>query len=373
MAARGLSRATKQAILGAVNDDLASVPGQRSSSAAGFAAAGFAAAGVSAAGVSVAGLFPGQGSHTAGMRELVEAVLPELASSCIELVGTDPFVHAAQSTRFAQPAIFCASIAAWTAHTAAAGASAASAGSASEASEASEASAGSAASAGSQAPPLAYAGHSLGELAALVAAGALDLADGLRLSVLRGELMAAAAERDGDGGMLALIGASQAQCDALLVGHAGIVLANDNAPGQVVLAGAGGRLRELAADARGQGLRALVLDVAGAFHSPAMAPAVEPFAAALADVEFDFPRARVVSCASAAPFVDIRGELAQAIVKPVRWRETMSTLAGLGADAFLDYGPGRVLARLVPRNLPGARSLEPALPETATGSTERAA
>jgi [acyl-carrier-protein] S-malonyltransferase len=322
-----LPGAIKQAILDEVTIDIASASGQRS--------------------LTVAGLFPGQGSHVAGMREHVERVAPDLAASCIELVGDDPFARVAESTRFAQPAIFCASIAAWSADAEAA--------------------------VGSGRSHVAYAGHSLGELAALVAAGALALKDGLGLAVLRGELMASAAELDDSGGMLALIGASQEQCETLIARHEGVVLANDNAPGQVVLAGGGARLRELAGDARSEGLRALVLDVAGAFHSPAMAPAVEPFAAALAEVQFDFPSVRVVSCASAAPFVDIRSELAEAIVRPVRWRETMSTLAGLGAEAFLDFGPGRVLARLVARNLKGASTLEPAHVDADVGSAERVA
>jgi malonyl CoA-acyl carrier protein transacylase len=294
-----------------------------------------------------AGMFPGQGSHTAGMRQLVERVLPGLAAECIELVGEDPFALAGQSTRFAQPAIFCASVAAWSAALDA--------------------------DAPSEAGPLAYAGHSLGELAALVAGGALALGDGLRLAVLRGELMAAAAERDDDGTMLALLGASAEQCERLLADHERIVLANDNAPGQAVLAGPRAALRELSRDAREQRLRTLMLDVAGAFHSPAMAPAVQPFAAALAEVSFDFPRVKVISCASAAPFIDIRRELAEAIVRPVRWRETMGALAALGASAFVELGPGNVLARLVSRNLPDARTLEPALPGSVTGGAERAA
>ncbi|MHB2000401.1 MAG: ACP S-malonyltransferase [Solirubrobacteraceae bacterium] len=295
--------------------------------------------------VSLAGLFPGQGSHTAGMRELVERVLPELAADCIGLVGEDPFARAGESTRFAQPAIFCASVATWAADREA--------------------------SAGRPAEPLAYAGHSLGELAALVAGEALSLEDGLRLAVLRGELMAA--ERDDDGTMLALLGGSEEQCEQLLAADERVVLGNDNAPGQAVLAGPREALRELSGVAREQGLRTLMLDVAGAFHSPAMAPAVEPFAAALAEVSFGLPRVKVISCASAAPFVDIRKELAGAIVQPVRWRETMGALAALGADTFVELGPGRVLARLVARNLPGAETIEPVLPDSLAGSAERAA
>jgi [acyl-carrier-protein] S-malonyltransferase len=106
-------------------------------------------------------------------------------------------------------------------------------------------------------------------------------------------------------------------------------------------------------------VRAILLDVAGAFHSPAMAAAVEPFRAALDGVEFRPPAIPVISGSTAQPFADVRAELAAAIVMPVRWRETMLALARLGADTFVDFGPGRVLAGLVRRNLPDARILDP--------------
>jgi [acyl-carrier-protein] S-malonyltransferase len=204
--------------------------------------------------------------------------------------------------------------------------------------------------------PLALAGHSLGELSALVAAGALDPSAGLELAVRRGELMAAADTGLAEG-MLAVIGASEDQLTALAEQHA-IVVANDNAPGQVVLAGPLERLRKASVRARELGVRAIVLDVAGAFHSPAMSGAVEPFRAALDGVEFRLPAITVISGSTTEPFSDVRAELAAAIVRPVRWRETMSALAQLGADTFVDFGPGQVLARLVRRNLPDARVLD---------------
>jgi malonyl CoA-acyl carrier protein transacylase len=105
-------------------------------------------------------------------------------------------------------------------------------------------------------------------------------------------------------------------------------------------------------------VRAIVLDVAGAFHSASMADAVEPFRAELDRVEFAPPAIPVISGASARPFEDVRAELAAAIVTPVRWRATMLALADLGADTFVDFGPGEVLARLVRRNLPDARLLD---------------
>ena len=99
---------------------------------------------------------------------------------------------------------------------------------------------------------------------------------------------------------------------------------------------------------------------AGAFHSPQMAAAVEPFRAALREVPLHEPSAVVFSCASARPFVDPVNELADALVSPVRWRQTMAALDDAGARAYLDPGPGAVLAKLAPRCVPGARPLETA-------------
>jgi malonyl CoA-acyl carrier protein transacylase len=192
--------------------------------------------------------------------------------------------------------------------------------------------------------PVAAAGHSLGELAALVAAGAIDAEEALELVVLRGTLMAQAR----DGSMLALLGARDDEAEALAAEH-GVVVANLNAPGQHVLAGDADRLDALAAVARGRGLRALELGVTGAFHSAAMAPFVGPFAEALRAAAWREPRFPVVSCATARPFADPAAELATALVRPVRWVDTMRALRALGADEFVDAGPGRVLAKLVPR------------------------
>lgn len=268
-----------------------------------------------------AGLFPGQGSQTADLRERVASVVPGLLAQCLELVGDDPFARVGESTRFAQPAIFCASIAGW-----------------------------------EQRPaflrPIAFAGHSLGELSALVAAGALDRRSGLRLAVLRGELMAFASAGQ-EQSMLAVLGATEEQVQQLAAEHE-LIIANDNAPGQAVLAGPTERLRLASSHAREQRIRALMLDVAGAFHTPAMAPAVAPFRAALDQIELAEPAVPVISGASARPFTDIRAELAGAIVQPVRWRQTMLALAELGANTFVDFGPGKVLAKLVARNLPDA-------------------
>jgi [acyl-carrier-protein] S-malonyltransferase len=273
----------------------------------------------------IAGLFPGQGSQTSDLRDRVERSVPQLVAQCIDLVGEDPFPRVGESTRFAQPAIFCASIAGWTERP-------------------------------RYVRPVALAGHSLGELSALVAAGALDQTAGLELSVRRGELMASAASGQAEG-MLAVLGASEELLGQLAEEH-NVVVANENAPGQVVLAGLCTGLAAACKRACEQGARAVLLDVAGAFHSPAMSTAVEPFRRALDAVEFRPPAIPVLSGSTADAFADVSAELAAAIVQPVRWHATMLALARAGADSFVDFGPGSVLARLVRRNLPDGRVLD---------------
>jgi [acyl-carrier-protein] S-malonyltransferase len=265
-------------------------------------------------------LFPGQGSQTPEMRELVAQRCPDLLERALELVGEDPFARVEDSTRFQQPAIFLASIAGWR-------------------------------GLGDDVSPTVAAGHSLGELGALTAAGVLAVDDALELVVLRGRLMADADDR---GSMLALVGADDAEAREI-ADAASITVANDNAPGQIVLAGDRDRLNEAERLAEERGKRAIRLPVAGAFHSPSMAPAVAPFREALEDVELGEPRFTVFSCASARPFADVREELAQALVRPVRWRETFAALHAAGAERFIEVGPGKVLARLAKRIVAGTK------------------
>ena len=265
--------------------------------------------------VSTAILFPGQGSQTDGMREEVERVRPDLLAAAIEAVGEDPFARVDDGTEFAQPAIFCASLAGWE--------------------ELGR-------------PEADYmAGHSLGELGALVAAGAVSEQDGLDLVVLRGALMGQAAE----GGMVALMGAGAADHAHELAEAHGLTVANDNSPQQVVLSGPRGSLPAAAQAARELGLRAMELDVTGAFHSPLMAPAAPKFEAALARVNFSNPRVPVLTAVTAEPFDDIPLRLAQALTRPVRWRETMLALREHGVERFVEVGPGRVLTGLAKRTL----------------------
>jgi len=265
-------------------------------------------------------LFPGQGSQTPEMRENVAEVRPDLLSLADEIVGEDPFARAEEGTRFAQPAIFCASLAGWEALGRPSGDF--------------------------------MAGHSLGELAALVAAGCLSERDGLELVALRGRLMQESGERAGDGGMLALMGAGAADHAPELADSHGLSVANDNSPQQVVLSGDRGAFPEAIAGAKELGLRPMELPVTGAFHSPMMAEAVPSFAAALERVSVSSPQGvTVLSAVTAAPFEDVRAQLAQALTMPVRWREVMLAMRERGAERFVEVGPGRVLTGLVKRTL----------------------
>jgi malonyl CoA-acyl carrier protein transacylase len=262
-------------------------------------------------------LFPGQGSQTPDMRQTVERIRPDLLERVRHVMDLDPFERVEESTEFAQPAIFCASLATW-------------------------------AQQGSPAGDL-MAGHSLGELSALAAAGALGEADALELVILRGRLMG----RAGAGGMVALLGPGAAERAPELARAHGLSVANDNCPTQVVLSGPREDLPAAVGAARELGLRTMDLPVAGAFHSPMMAAAVPEFRAVLERVDVRSPTVTVLSAVTAQPFDDVRRRLAEAITMPVRWRETMLEARRLGAERFVEAGPGRVLTGLVKRTLSG--------------------
>lgn len=267
-------------------------------------------------------LFPGQGSQTPEMGAVVAARLPRLLELACELVGADPFARVGESTLFAQPAIYCAAHAHW--------------------------------QAGGRPRGTMVAGHSLGELAALAAAGALGAEDGLRLAVVRGRLMdEAAAQRPG--GMLAALG--EGDCDVpRLARELELTVANENAPGQLVLSGPDEALKEARRRLRAAGLKAIRLPVAGAFHSPAMSDAADRFRGELELVRFRTPRVPVFSSVAAAPFEDPRDGLAAALTRPVRWRLTVARMQEAGAGRFLEVGPGDVLTGLVRRSLDGVEA-----------------
>jgi [acyl-carrier-protein] S-malonyltransferase len=267
-------------------------------------------------------LFPGQGSQTADMRETVERHRPDLLELAQREVGPDLFERAADGTRWAQPAIFCAALAGWE-------------------------------SMRDEVEPDAMAGHSLGEITALVAAGALSDEDGLRLVAARGRLMQEAAEETGDGGMTAVRARDDnRELIAEVAAATNVAIANDNAPDQLVLSGALSALDAAEAQLKERGVRGKRLPVAGAFHSPLMEPAVEPFRALVNETEIGEPRVPVYSCVTAEPFDDIPSLLVRALTEPVRWLDVMHALDARGVTDFVETGPGQVLTNLVKKSLP---------------------
>src|SRR6188472_2092975 len=241
-------------------------------------------------------LFPGQGSHAEGMEEPYRG--HPLLERGLDLLGYDPFDQLAEGTRFQQPALFLCSVAAWDSWR-------------DDAGEQAE----------SDSEIVAASGHSLGEYSALVAAGALQFDDAVRLVDERAAAMADAGEIN-PGGMIAMLG-GDAQGVRALAARLGLVVANDNAPGQLVLSGSVDALVEAEDVARDEvGARARRLDVTGAFHSPLMEPAAERLRAALEATPIAPPQIPVYSNGSASPFVDVRRELAENLLRPVRWRET---------------------------------------------------
>jgi [acyl-carrier-protein] S-malonyltransferase len=279
-------------------------------------------------------MFPGQGSQTQGMGaawrahpawsvlERAEAVLDR---PLVALLLESPLDH----TEEAQLAVVLASLMAWEAYE------------------------------GEQ--PVAFAGHSLGQLTALIAAGVLGFDDGLRLVARRAEVTQEAARRR-PGAMAALLGADETQVDAALAAAPGSCwLANDNAPGQVVLAGTQEGLAAATEAARLAGVRkVMALPVEGAFHTPLMDTARTQFIEALADVRLSIAEAPVVSNGDARPYADGEGwrqRLADHLVQPVRWRQSLGTLVELGATDLIEVGPGSTLAGLAKRTLAaGARA-----------------
>jgi [acyl-carrier-protein] S-malonyltransferase len=200
------------------------------------------------------------------------------------------------------------------------------------------------------------AGHSLGEYTALVAAGALGYEDGLRAVKVRAQAMEAAS-RSAPGGMAAVLGLD---LDAVenIARSSGVMVANDNAPGQVVVAGSEERLPEAAALVRAAGARSVLLEVAGPFHTPAMASAAPALLDVLERIEVRPPRVPVVSNVTARPHgapEAIKKLLVEQLTEPVRFRESLEWLWQKGARDFEDVGPGRVVAGLAQRTF---RSLE---------------
>lgn len=218
-------------------------------------------------------------------------------------------------------------------------------------------------------PPAFVAGHSLGEYSAVCAAGALDFATTLKLVRLRGELMARAEA----GTMAAVLGLDEDTLEALCREATGtVVVANYNAPDQLVISGTPEAVAEVSAKATRAGAKRVVpLAVAGAFHSPLMEVASSDLRRALYQAPWRDARVSVISNVDAAPTTsaaDLPEKLARQLASSVRWTDSMRTLLAQGNVTFVEVGSGKVLSGLVKkldRKAPTASCEDPAALEKA--------
>ncbi len=151
------------------------------------------------------------------------------------------------------------------------------------------------------------------------------------------------------GGMVASLGGSD-EVVQKVAGEFELTIANDNAPGQVILSGDAEKVGEARKALRAEGAKAIRLPVAGAFHSPLMEPAIPGYKEILDATEFAAAPG-AYSSITAAPFDDIRADLLAALTQPVRWRDTLAALRDAGATVFLETGPGDILTGLCRRTL----------------------
>lgn len=284
-------------------------------------------------------LFPGQGAQSVGMGQQLCAALPparRLFDEAAGILGYDLLdicvngpAEKLNSTVLSQPAIFVASLAAL------------------ESLRAQDAQA--------EAGCVAAAGLSLGEYTALVFAGALSFADGLRLVQKRGQAMQAAADAT-PSAMLGILGLGQPQIEELCsqARACGLIqVANLLCPRNIVVSGvktACVEMERLAANM--DGARTIRLSVAGAFHTELMKPADQALAQALDQVTMLPPRLPVWSNVDAQPHTDpgeIRALLVRQVLQPVLWEQTMRNLMAQGITRFYEIGPGRVLVGLLKR------------------------
>ena len=206
-------------------------------------------------------------------------------------------------------------------------------------------------------PPAYVAGHSLGELAALVAAGSLEFSAGLQLVRKRGELMKEAGEKH-PGSMAAILGAEMAQAEeacaeAVSLTGETVQVANDNCPGQIVISGASTAVQKANALLKEMGVRKIVdLPITIAAHSLLMASAAEAFSAAVESTPLTTPTIPIIGNTTAAPLTtikEIRAELKAQLTGSVRWTESMNYLVGQGVDTIVEVGVGDTLQKLMKR------------------------
>jgi len=285
----------------------------------------------------VALVFPGQGSQFVGMAcDLAEAyaVVAQTLREADEAAGVDLWAamregpaEALTATSIAQPAILAHSVAIWRLL----------------------------AEAGVR--PALAAGHSLGEYSALVAAGVFDFPAAVALVRRRGELMAAAGEHAG-GAMAAVIGLGPGAVEELIREAAvdgTVVVANINAPEQVVVSGEDVPVATVGRLAQQAGARVRPLQVSGAFHSPLMATAAEELAVLLDQMPLATGTVPVYSNVDAMPRCageDIRAALKRQVTGSVRWSDSVQAMVAAGVEVFVEVGPGSVLTKLMRRIAP---------------------
>ncbi len=283
-------------------------------------------------------LFPGQGSQKVGMGDdlfsarpdlLVEAADRVLGWSLEKLVAEGPQEELTK-TEHAQPALYALSYALWDTLREAL-----------------------------PMPPMAAAGHSLGEYTALAAAGVFSYEEGLALVAERGRAMADAPSESDPSGMAALIGADLELADHVAMERRAeggrLWVANVNTPSQIVVAGSAADIEWISENARSLGIRrAIPLDVAGAFHSPYMEPAGQRLAAALGETGFRAPEFPVYANTTGEPVEDPAHQLGEQLVQPVQFAATLERMSADGVETFIHVGPGDVTAGLVKRTIPDA-------------------
>ncbi|WP_138429412.1 ACP S-malonyltransferase [Fodinibius saliphilus] len=203
------------------------------------------------------------------------------------------------------------------------------------------------------------AGHSLGEFSALVACGAVDFEDALKIVRRRGELMQQAGEEN-PGTMAAVIGmdddiVERICAEATEQTGKEVVAANYNCPGQLVISGDADAIQKAVDLLKEEGCRlAKVLEVSGAFHSSLMQPAFDGLQRSLEDLDISEPECPIYSNYTAEPTTDpeeIRSNLLNQLLNPVRWTQTLENMNKNGAESFIEVGPGKVLQGLVKRTL----------------------
>jgi [acyl-carrier-protein] S-malonyltransferase len=287
--------------------------------------------------VRTAVLFPGQGVPLEGAGEEVARLRPDLLEFVIDAVGEDPFPRASESTRFTQPAIVCSSLARW--------------------------------SVLGLPNPDAFFGHSLGEIVALAVSGTISEREALVLAAARGAAMADA-DPERLGSMAAVRKGGIEAASELAAAH-GLVVACDNAPGQIIIAGLITGLEAAGETAKASGNRVRLLDVAGAFHSPLMEPAIPRLQEAVDATTFREPHTTVWSAVTATPMDDPPRRLIDSLTHPVLFRPGLLGLHAAGVRRFVDAGPGDIAAGLARRTFKEAEGDDavevevPDAPETA--------